>query len=158
MDALYAEWLSTLEQSGLGHLARHSEWTYTSANVLHVLGAALVVGAIAVFDGALVMRRFDDAARIGRVAIPIAAGGLSMQIPTGLVLLAAEATKLGINPAFTAKMTLIALGLVNVALFHLRFGDKLRAGVLDSRTRLFAFFSLGAWILALVAGRMIAYL
>jgi hypothetical protein len=158
MTALYAEALAALEQSGLGHVARHSAWAFLIANVLHVLGSALVVGAIAVFDGALIVHRYMDAARIGRIALPIAASGIVLQVPTGLTLLAAEATKLGINPAFYVKMLALAVGLINVAVFHARFGKALRAGVLDAGARLSAFVSLGAWVLTLVAGRMIAYL
>ena len=158
MDAVYAEWLASLEHSGLGHLARHSPWAYTAANVLHVLGAALLVGAIAVFDATLLARRFEDASGVGRIAIPIAAGGLALQIPTGLLLLAAEARALGQNPAFYAKLAFIALGLLNVALFHARFGRALRTGLLSRGARGLALVSMGAWVLTLVAGRMIAYL
>ena len=158
MLGVYGEWLHALEQSGLGHVARHSAWTFTVANVLHVLGAALVVGGIAVFDAALIGRRFDDAGRIGRIAIPIAAGGLALQIPTGLVLLAAEATRLGVNPAFYAKLLFIAVGLINVAIFHARYGRKLRGGTMHRGGRAAAVVSLAAWILTLGAGRMIAYL
>ena len=158
MEAAYAEWLAALENSALGHLARHSPWAYTAANVLHVLGAALLVGAIAVFDGTLLARRFTDAAAVGRVAIPIAAGGLALQVPTGVLLLAAEARALGQNPAFYAKLVFIAVGLLNVGLFHAWFGSALRRGVLSSGARGLAFVSLGAWVLTLAAGRMIAYL
>jgi hypothetical protein len=158
MEAVYAEWLATLEQSGLGQLARHSPWVYTVANVVHVLGAALLVGGITVFDVTLLARRFQDAAGIGRIAIPIAAGGLSLQVPTGILLLAAEARALGQNPAFYAKLVFIAVGLLNVALFHARFGSKLRSGVLSSGAQALAVVSMTAWVLALVAGRMIAYL
>lgn len=158
MMNLYAEALSALEHSGLGHLARHSAYTFTIANVLHVLGAAFLVGAIAVFDMALVARRFEDAARIGRIAIPVAAGGLALQVPTGFVLLAAEAKALGVNPAFYAKLIFIAAGLLNVALFHAKFGASLRAGLVHPGARSLALVSLGAWVLALAAGRMIAYL
>jgi hypothetical protein len=156
--ALYLEALSALELSSLGHLARHSAWAFMLANVLHVLGAALLVGAIAVFDSALVFGRYGDAARIGRIAIPIAAGGIALQVPTGLILLAAEATKLGINPAFYAKMTFLLIGLANVAVFHGFFGRSLRTGIVDSGARTLAIVSLAAWILTLVAGRLIAYL
>ena len=84
---------------------------YTCANLLHVLGAALLVGAIATFDAALVLRRDDSAAIVGRIAIPIAAFGVALQIPTGVVLLAPEARALGVNPAFFFKMTFLAVGL-----------------------------------------------
>jgi hypothetical protein len=157
MFALYAEWLHALEQSGLGHLARHSAWTFTVANVLHVLGAALVVGAIAVFDLKLLFRA-GHAAETGRAAIPLAAVGLALQIPTGLVLLAAEASALGHNPAFLYKLGFIGLGLVNVAFFHGRMGARMRHGPFPASARVFAGVSLLAWTGALVAGRMIAYL
>jgi hypothetical protein len=157
MFALYAEWLHALEQSGLGHLARHSAWTFTVANVLHVLGAALVVGGIAVFDLKLLLRA-GHAAETSRAAIPLAAFGLALQIPTGLVLLAAEASALGHNPAFLYKLGFIGLGLANVALFHGRMGAGMRHGPFPRSARIFAGVSLLAWTGALVAGRMIAYL
>jgi hypothetical protein len=158
MMNVYVEALTALEHSGLGHLARHSAYLYTIANLLHVLGAAFLVGAITVFDIGLITRRFEDAARIGRIAIPVAAGGIALQVPTGLVLLAAEARALGVNPAFYAKLMFIAVGLLNVAFFHARFGASLKKGLLHPGARALAFVSLGAWVLALVAGRMIAYL
>ena len=157
MWAAYAEWLTALEQSGLGHAARHSAWLYTIANVLHVFGAALLVGGIAVFDLKLILRA-GYAAETGRAAIPVAAFGLALQVPTGVVLLAPEASALGQNPAFLYKLGLIALGLANVALFHGRMGANMRHGPFPASARLFAGVSLLAWTGALAAGRMIAYL
>ena len=158
MLEVYTEALAALEQSGLGHLARHSAWAYTAANLIHVLGAAFLVGGIAVFDVAMLGRRFEDAARIGRFAIPLAAGGLALQLPTGLVLLAAEARALGVNPAFYAKLAFIAVGLVNLIILHARFGAATRGEDLPPAIVPFAAISLAAWVLTLIAGRMIAYL
>jgi hypothetical protein len=155
---MYLELLGALETSWLGHLARHSAWTFTIANLLHVLGAALLVGGIAVFDLKVLAERGRGAWETGRYAIPVAAAGLALQVPTGLVLLAAEARALGVNPAFYAKLAFIAVGLANVALFHVRLGGALRAGRLPPEARFFAVASLGAWILTLLAGRLIAYL
>jgi hypothetical protein len=126
-------------------------------NVLHVLGAALVVGGIAVFDLNVLLDR-KDAAATGRIAIPLAALGVLIQVPTGVTLLAVEARALGVNPAFYAKMAFIALGLVNVAVFHARFGSAMGNLPLPPSARPFAMVSLAAWVLALIAGRMIAYL
>jgi hypothetical protein len=126
--------------------------------VLHVLGAALVVGGIAVFDLKVLTDEGLDAPAVGRVAIPLAATGVALQLPTGLTLLTVEATKLGINPAFYAKMAFLALGLVNVALFHARFGSATRGESLPPSARAYALVSLVAWVLVLVAGRTIAYL
>jgi hypothetical protein len=157
MMAIYAEWLATLEDSGLGHWARHSAWGFTFANLLHVLGAALVVGGIATFDLKLMLER-GGATEVGRVAIPLAAIGLAIQIPTGLTLLAVEARALGTNSAFYAKMCFILVGLANLAVFHARFGSAMRGGPLPPQARIYGLVSLLSWTLTLLAGRMIAYL
>jgi hypothetical protein len=156
--ALYADALSFLEQSALGHASRHSAWLFTIANLLHVLGAALVVGGIGVFDVTALRDRGRGAAAVGRVAIPLAATGLAIQLPTGLVLLSVEATKLGINPAFYAKLVFIAVGLANLIVLHARFGSAMRGEDLPAAIRPYAAISLAAWVLTLLAGRMIAYL
>ena len=155
---MYMDLLSALEGSWLGHAGRHSAWLYTVSNLLHVLGAAFVVGGIAVFDLKVLAEHGKHAWQVGRYAIPLAAAGLALQIPTGLVLLAVEARALGVNPAFYAKLAFIVLGLTNVALFHTRFGAALRAGNLPPEARFYAVVSLTAWIITLLAGRMIAYL
>jgi hypothetical protein len=154
---MYAEWLAWLEASALGEVARNSAWLFMVVNVLHVLGAAFVVGGIAVFDLKVLLDR-DGAAETGRIAIPLAATGLLVQIPTGVTLLAVEARALGVNPAFFAKMVFIALGIVNLALLHARFGSAMGPKPLPAGARPFAAVSLAAWVLTLVAGRMIAYL
>ena len=87
-----------------------------------------------------------------------AAAGLALQIPTGLVLLSVEATKLGVNPAFYAKLAFIAIGLVNLAVLHARFGAATSGEDLPESAVPFAAISFAAWMLTLLAGRMIAYL
>ena len=158
MLEVYAEWLNLLEQSWLGHLSRHSAWLFTVSNLLHVLGAAFVVGGIGVFDIKAVRDRGRGAAAVGRIAIPLAAAGLAIQVPTGLILLSVEATKLGVNPAFYAKMAFIAVGLANLIVLHGRFGAATRGEDLPASVVPFAAISLAAWVLTLLAGRMIAYL
>lgn len=155
---MYLEALAALEASWLGEIARTSAWLFTVTNLLHVLGAAFLVGGIAVFDLKLLAARGAGAAAVGRVAIPLAALGLAVQIPTGLILLAVEATKLGINPAFYTKLAFIALGLVNLAIFHARFGSGTSGHSLPANARLHGAVSLAAWVVVLLAGRMIAYL
>lgn len=155
---MYLELLTTLEASWLGHVGRHSAWLYMAANLLHVLGAAFVVGGIAVFDLKVLAEHGKNAYQVGRYAIPLAALGLALQVPTGALLLAVEARALGVNPAFYVKIAFIVIGLANVLLFHTRFNTALRAGALPPEARAYALISLVAWIIVLLAGRMIAYL
>jgi hypothetical protein len=145
------------EHSGLGHAARSTGWLYPLANLVHVLGAALVVGAIATFDLQL-LRSPREAPIVSHTAIPVAVAGLLLQAGSGLVLLSAEASSLVRNPAFQFKMAMLIFALANVAVFHWRFGGALKTGASLHGAQTLAAVSLVSWILVLLAGRSIAYL
>jgi hypothetical protein len=153
--------MTALEQSGLGSAARGSAWVYPLANLGHVLGAALLVGAIATFD-TQVLRRAKDIGALARAVTPVAAFGLALQVASGLVLLAADAMPVVVNKVFQFKMAMFALGLVNVAAFRWRFGADLfgpdpAAGAPLKGAAWFAAVSLASWLCVLLAGRFIAY-
>ena len=149
--------MMAFEHSGLGHAARSTGWLYPLANLVHVLGAALVVGAIATFD-IQVLRNPRTAPIVPHTAIPVAVVGLVFQAASGVVLLSAEASTLVKNPAFQFKMAMLIFALANVALFHRRFGRALKGGAPLDGARTLAAVSLASWILVLLAGRSIAYL
>jgi hypothetical protein len=149
--------MAALEQSGLGAAARGSAWLYPLANLAHVLGAALLVGAIATFDIQLI-RAAPHPLTTYRAAMPIAALGLALQIVSGVVLLSADATAVVYNAAFQFKMAMFALGLVNVAVFYWRYGGALKADAPLQRGVGFAAVSPASWVLVLLAGRATAYI
>jgi hypothetical protein len=149
--------MTALEQSGLGAAARGSAWLYPLANLAHVLGAALLVGAIVTFDVQL-LRRAPHLRTTYRAAMPVAAIGLVLQIISGVVLLSADATAVVRNPAFQFKMAMFVLGLVNVAVFYWRYGGALKADTPLDRGIGFAAVSLASWVLVLLAGRATAYI
>jgi hypothetical protein len=149
--------MTALEQSSLGAAARGSAWLYPLANLSHVLGAALLVGAIATFD-IQVLRGTKSAGVIARAVTPIAAFGLALQVASGIVVLAADAMPVVVNPAFQFKMAMFALGLLNVAVFRWRFGSRLKTDAPLDGARGLAAVSLASWLLVLLAGRFIAYL
>src|ERR1700694_5093667 len=111
---------AAFEHSGLGRAARGAVWLYPLANMLHVLGAAFLVGAIATFD-IQVLRRASMAGPVARAAIPVAVAGLLLQVASGAVLLSADASTTVRNPAFVFKMAMLLLGLGNLIAFHWRF-------------------------------------
>jgi hypothetical protein len=152
----FAGLMLAYEHSALGQAARGTTWLYPLANLVHVLGAALLVGAIAAFD-IQVLRRAGEIKAVARATLPIAAAGLVLQLASGLVLLSAEASTLVRNPAFQFKMVVLMLGLVNLTVFHWRFGQTLHGDVPHGAHAL-AGISLASWILVLLAGRAIAYL
>ena len=149
---------TAFEHSGLGQAARGSGWLYPLANLVHVLGAAFLVGSIATFDVA-VMRHAHDAHAVYRAAISVAVIGLLFQVVSGTVLLSADASTVVRNPAFLFKMAMLVVGVTNVAAFHWRFGRAVKARApLLLPARVLAAVSLASWALVLLAGRAIAYL
>jgi hypothetical protein len=157
LASAFSELMTALEQSSLGQAARGSGWLYPAANVVHVLGAALLVGAIATFD-VQVLRRVPGANLVLRAVMPIAVIGLIAQFASGFVLLAADAQPVVGNPAFQFKMAMLALGLINVAVFRWRFGSALKKDAPLAGAWALAAVSLTCWVLVLLAGRFIAYL
>jgi hypothetical protein len=150
--------MKALEESGLGQLARGSGWLYPLANMTHVLGAALLVGAIATFDIQVLRRAPGAGIIVLRAVTPVAVAGVLAQFASGIVLLSADATPVVVNPAFQFKMAMLALGLVNVAAFRWRFRAALAKDLPIEGASGLAAFSLACWVLVLLAGRFIAYL
>ncbi len=156
---MFASLLAAIESSWLGQAARSLTWLYPAANLGHVLGAALLVGGIAVFDMLVLFRRYSEAAAAGGAVVPLAALGILILAVTGPVLFAAEAGAIGLNPVFQVKMALLLAGFLNVcAYYFFRRRAGRGQGSLPPAARLHAMVSAAVWISVLFAGRAIAYL
>lgn len=153
--------MAALEGSWLGRVARSSTWLYPLASVLHVLGLAFLLGSVALFD----LRLLGAARRLPADAaaaflLPLARAAFAVQLATGMVMFAADASHIYGNRFFLLKMALVALALANVALFHRRLSLEpfLREeGSAPSWAKAAAAASLTLWIAVAVCGRMIAY-
>jgi hypothetical protein len=154
---MWDAFLRSVEFSALGFAARSSLWLYPLANLTHVVGASLLVGAILVFDILLLRNRFEMAANISHVSLGVAATGLALLLLSGPVMFSAEATAFGRNPVFLVKMGLIIAGLANLSLYHRAKRRVVMHPLVPPRARLHAGISAGVWILAVIAGRSIAY-
>jgi hypothetical protein len=158
--AMAPGWAVALEASALGEVMRHSTWLYPTANLLHLLGLVLLVGAMVVLD----LRLLGAAAAVPLVALarfltPVAAGGLVLLLGSGFALFAADAGPLAGNTLLQTKWALIALGVANALLF--RWAWTARLAGWDARAplagRAQAALSLAIWLAAATAGRLIAY-
>jgi hypothetical protein len=151
-----------LEQSSLGAAIRQSVWLYPAANVGHILGLALLAGALAIMDLRL-LGVFSSAppAALVQPARRIAVAAVLLQAGTGFFLFTAEASHLVLNPVFQAKMALVALALTNALVlgrFAARDLDYVPAHEpVPPRLRVAAALSLGLWLVVAAAGRLIAY-
>lgn len=151
IDAL----LSGLQASPLAQLLRYSRWGYAAVNTLHVLGIALLVGAIAPLDLRLLgLWRGTAVEMLGHVLVPMAAGGLLLAIAAGLLLFSTRAPEYAALGLFRFKMLLVASGTLHALWLHTR-RDVLLAST--TRRRLAGGTSLSIWLAVLVSGRMLAF-
>jgi hypothetical protein len=149
-----ADVFAALEATQLASHLRVSRWTYPLVNAGHVLGIALLIGAVAPLDLRLIgLWRHIPLASVAAVVRPVAATGLVLALATGALLFATGATEYAATRLFWFKLALVALALVNVA-FH---GGP---GILTAppvQQRLAGALSLGLWIAVLLCGRMLGY-
>src|SRR6266404_5303897 len=138
-------------------------WTYVIVNLVHILGIALLFGAIVVLDLRLLgLWSRVPLALVSRPLVTVAGLGFVLAAATGIPMLATKAVDYIGNPFLFIKFPVIALALLNVWLVHRspawrahRTRDLLPA----ERHRLAAgaALSLVFWLTAITAGRMIAY-
>jgi len=154
-------WASALEASALGAFVRDSSWLYPTANLVHVLGIAILLGAILALDLRLLGLGRSTIALPGaaRYLSPLAAAGLALAVPGGFLLFAADAGPMAAHPVMQAKAVLIALGLANVALFHALWWRRLDTwdAAPPAAGRAMALLSIVAWLGAAACGRLAAY-
>jgi hypothetical protein len=148
--------LAALEQSAPIAALRESQFIYPSVNAAHIVGVALLFGAIVALDLRMIGWRrsagtVDDFATL---LLPVAVGGLLLAIPAGLLLFATDARAYAASPLFQAKMVLVALAIGN-ALWLRRAGRHGKPP--RRRVALAGGTSIALWLGAIVLGRMIGY-
>jgi len=140
---------------------RDSGTAYLFVNAAHILGIGLVLGAILPLDLRLLgLFRQAPLPVLGPFLSRAAAVGVALAILTGLWLFSVNVPDYVGNPAFLAKLALLALALGNVALQHGPggFGAAVASGTVPPLARLLAALSAVLWLSVLVAGRWIGFL
>jgi len=125
---------------------------------LHTIGLGLIAGLSVALD----LRILGFAARIPvrefRCFLPLMWLGLSLNVASGLALLAAYPTKALTNPVFYLKLGLIVVALMILDVVRRRLLAEGRALEPMSRTlKMLATASLVCWAGAITAGRLLAY-
>jgi len=156
--------MAWLEGSPLGHVMRDTGlWTYSIVNLAHILGVAMLFGAILILDLRLLgLWKHIPLSALSRPTVTLAALGLGLALLTGSGLLATKATEYVGNPFLYIKLPAIALGVFNIWLLHRSAAwraHRIRALSAGEETQLRAMggVSLVCWLTAISAGRMIGY-
>ncbi|MDJ0950743.1 MAG: hypothetical protein QNJ94_17670 [Alphaproteobacteria bacterium] len=153
MDAV----LAALEGTAIAQTLRASRWGYAAVNAAHILGIALLVGAIIPLH-----LRFLGAWRsvsrpvLVRVLVPIAATGLGLAVVAGLLLFSVRAREYASIGFLQAKFVLVAVGALSALALHRAHGFLLESAS-ESRLAGHAIVACVCWIGALVCGRLIAF-
>ena len=151
MDTLLA-WLA---DTTLDEWVRLSRWGYATVNALHVLGIALLIGAIVALDLRLLgWRKRLPSRELGRLLQPVAVVGLLLAMTTGGMLFLADPSGYAAMPLFRLKLALIALALANALLLNLGPG---LANATPRQLLVGGILSLLLWPAVLLAGRFLAF-
>ena len=153
--------LSTIEYSAFCTWVRESNslWAYPGILFMHTLGTAVVVGVSAIVN----LRVLGFARRLPVAPLeryfPIIWTGFSASAISGAILFAADATSKIVSPLFGVKMLAIVLGVVTMVVIRRRvFGDRRVEATASARETRLAAASLVLWLVAIAAGRLMAYI
>ena len=140
-------------------LGSPSIWAYPTVLTLHTVGMAILVGASFVINlrvlqvsGAMPLHRLQPLYRFIWI-------GFVINLLSGLVLFVTEAADRIVDPVFYFKIGSIAAALWLGVMVKRQALDRIDAPqVATVRSRALAAASLSLWTIAIVAGRLMAYL
>ena len=150
-----------LAASPLAAALRGSSALHAAVASVHLIGVALLVGSIAVFDLRLLgLSRSLSVRRLAAHLLPWTAASFLLIVPSGLLMFLARAQELIGSPLFALKMMLLLAAGTNAALFHAAVFRGAAAWDVDApppwQARVCAGVSLLIWVSVIVCGRTLA--
>lgn len=153
-----SDFVIILEGSALAQALRGSVWWYPLINAAHLLGIALLVGGIVPLDLRLLGLWSGLPLRpLWRVLRITSAIGLALALTTGSLLFITRASDYLASVWFLAKLVVVLLGLVNIAVVMARYAPPGDVEQVAPGLRRCAMLSLGGWLTVLVLGRLVGY-
>jgi hypothetical protein len=151
----YFQWA---QNTGLGVAIRSSLWLFPVIEAFHLLGLALIGGAVLVVDlrlAGLALRR-QPVSQLAKDAQPWLLGSLAVMLVSGGLLWTSEAVKCYYNLAFWLKMMFLFLAIV------FTFTIRRRVALADERVKpvwmkIVAFVSVTLWTGVGLMGRGIGF-
>lgn len=161
------EYLNAIAQSEPALMLRASFWVYPLVNAAHILGIALLIGAIIPFDLRLIgIIKIGRIRTLAAILIPTAATGIAIAALSGAALFIVKPVAYAGSQLFLIKLVVIGAGLINVGLVRAvpRWAELVQAeeSILNPtepnrRLRIAGLVSIIVWIAVLILGRMIGY-
>lgn len=157
------ETLQAFQDMDLPAALRASRWVYPLVNAVHILGLAVLFGAILPLD--LRLLGLWPSLPLGpliRILVPVSLCGLCVAVISGTLLFSVSAVKYATTPLFQIKMLLILAALANALLLRRAAGWAATEGRdnfgTDARLRLAGGLSILLWLAVILCGRFLAYI
>ena len=156
------EFLSSIENSGFSTWLRESGsiWAYPTVLTLHTIGLGVLVGGHWVISLRLLGQGVDVPLSTFEGLFKYMWAGFWINLLTGVMLLAADATTKSTQTVFFVKMAFVVAGVVLLTVMRRRVypnGGAVVAVQVPPSGRSLAWSSIGIWCAAIVAGRLMAY-
>jgi hypothetical protein len=157
VDVEWVRVFDAIEQTWVGQTIKESLWYFPAIEAVHLLGLAMLGGAILVVDLRMlgVGITGQPIAAVARAANRWLIASIAVLVGTGVLLFVSEAVKCYYNPSFWVKMSALALGLVFTFTIRNRIARAER--VAPTVYRLVAVLSISVWFVVAAAGRWIGF-
>jgi hypothetical protein len=114
---MLTETMTAIEQWPVAAALRRGRWSYAAVNGVHMVGIALLFGAIVPLDLRLIgFWRSVRIATLVRVLTPVAVTGVVLAIAAGLLLFSVRAVQYAGTIVFQIKLALILCAFANAVL------------------------------------------
>jgi hypothetical protein len=159
---MLAETLTAIEQWPVAAALRDGRWSYAAVNAGHIVGIALLFGAIVPLDLRLIgFWRSVSIRTLTRVLVPVAATGLVLAIVAGFLLFSIRAGQYAGTTVFQIKLALILCAVANALLLRKAVEWETGRDTVDvappARLRAAGGLSIMLWLAVIACGRAIAF-
>jgi hypothetical protein len=156
-----APWEVWVRSTWLAEFVLDHGWTWPVFEIVHYLGLTLLLATVGLFDlRVLGFGKGIAPAALHRL-IPFGVAGFVLNLATGAAFFAGFPEQYFYNNAFRIKIAFMALAGLNIALFYTAVFRQLETLPADAtaplKARILAAISLIAWLIVLVAGRLITF-
>ena len=151
-----------LEALPLAKMMRESLWAYPTVETIHIIGFAILVGSVVMFDlRVLGLSKNLSVRGLSRHLLPWSLAALVLIVPTGSLMFLAHANDFLANRTFQLKMGLLMLAGINAIVFRTGPYQTVEHWDVATRAPIAAQLSVAAsiliWFSIIACGRFLAY-
>jgi hypothetical protein len=139
----------------------HLPWLWPLCETLHFVGLALLIGAAGLFDLRLMGFLKSVPLSAAMKMRPWAALGIAINLVTGVMFLVGAPEQYLTNPAWWAKVSFLAIAILNIAFFETTSGRRmlvLSDGETPMSYKIAGAVSITSWLAVLYFGRMLPFI